>query len=245
MMHINEEALVDYLYEEGDAAERLKIAQHLQDCATCSVAVLELQAVRGILSDWTPPAAHLGFKIVQEPTKTSWWRPGMTAASLRSTGLQAAAAALIFAAGVAVSQLNVEYGDGAVTVRTRSAALPANAPVAAVPVATPARALSEAAPAPDFSANQTARPEPSSREISPAAIQELERRIEARIAQSEARQQRELALRLTQMGREVDTQRVADLMRVEQTFGQLENQTGAEIAQQRELMDYIVKTSGR
>ena len=68
MMHINdnEEALLDYLYEEGDPAERLKIARHLQDCATCSVAVLELQSVRGLLSEWTPPHAALGFKIVPE-----------------------------------------------------------------------------------------------------------------------------------------------------------------------------------
>ena len=65
-MHItdNQEALVDYLYEEGDPAERVKIAQHLQQCAPCSVAVLELQSVRGLLAEWTPPAASLGFQVV-------------------------------------------------------------------------------------------------------------------------------------------------------------------------------------
>src|SRR5262245_14783474 len=67
-MHIadNHEALLDYLYEEGDPTERMKIAQHLQQCASCSVAVLEFQRVRGLLSSWKPPAAELGFRIVQD-----------------------------------------------------------------------------------------------------------------------------------------------------------------------------------
>ena len=35
MNHIadNQDALLDYLYEEGDPAERLTIAKHLQECA--------------------------------------------------------------------------------------------------------------------------------------------------------------------------------------------------------------------
>ena len=68
MNHIadNQDALLDYLYEEGDPAERLTIAKHLQECAPCSVAVLEFQNVRGMLSDWTPPASQLGFRIVQD-----------------------------------------------------------------------------------------------------------------------------------------------------------------------------------
>src|SRR5262245_306130 len=68
MQHItdNHDALLDYLYEEGDPAERLKIAAHLQECAPCSIAVLEFQNVRGMLRDWTPPAAELGFRVVQD-----------------------------------------------------------------------------------------------------------------------------------------------------------------------------------
>ena len=31
MSHISEEALIDYLYDEGDAAERLKVARHLHE----------------------------------------------------------------------------------------------------------------------------------------------------------------------------------------------------------------------
>src|SRR5918996_4760260 len=109
MMHVadNHDALLDYLYEEGDPAERLKIAKHLQECAACSVAVLEFQNVRGMLRDWTPPAADLGFRIVQDRITTpapsrAFWAPATRSRALA----QAAAAVVLFAAGMAVSQLN-------------------------------------------------------------------------------------------------------------------------------------------
>ena len=87
-MHIadNHDALLDYLYEEGDPAERLKIAQHLQECAECSVAVLEFQNVRGMLRDWTPPQANLGFKIVQDTEQSPRARVDQGARGGRSWG---------------------------------------------------------------------------------------------------------------------------------------------------------------
>src|SRR3954471_6620494 len=113
-----QDALLNYLYEEGDAAERLKVARHLQDCAPCSVAVLEFQSVRGMLADWTPPPVKLGFRIVQDLNDASarrWWRP----AGRFPVGAQAAAAVVLFAAGMAVSQLHVRYADGALIVSTQ------------------------------------------------------------------------------------------------------------------------------
>ena len=59
-------------------------------------------------------------------------------------------------------------------------------------------------------------------------------RVRAMIDQSEQRQQRELALRLSQVTREVDTQHQADLLRIQQDFGQ----------QQDATMEYLVRTSG-
>jgi hypothetical protein len=54
------------------------------------------------------------------------------------------------------------------------------------------------------------------------------------IDQSEQRQQRELALRLSQLNSEVDAQHQADLLRIQQNFGQ----------QQEDVMNYLVRTSG-
>src|SRR5580765_326355 len=111
-MHItdNQEALLDYLYEEGDPAERVKIAQHLQQCAPCSVAVLELQSVRGLLAEWRPPAATLGFQVVQRDASPTVAPPVQMAPPVQKTSrnlfwAQAAAAVFLFAAGMAASQL--------------------------------------------------------------------------------------------------------------------------------------------
>ena len=247
MTHINEEALVDYLYDEGDPAERLKVARHLQDCAACSVAVLELQSVRGLLSEWKPPPMALGFKIVAADegapvASRQGWRIG----ARWPAWAQAAAGVFLFAAGVAFSQLHVEFGDGALTVRARSAPPVAMAPLAGditLPAA-PVSLVDTSAQSPDLNALQrTLQSDLAPHQGSPTGSEEVLRRVKAMIDQSEGRQQRELALRLSQLVQDFDTQRRADLLNVEQNFGQLEGQTGAEVAEQRELLNSLVKVS--
>jgi hypothetical protein len=240
MMHItdNEETLLDYLYDEGDPAERLRVARHLQECAPCSVAVLELQSVRGLLREWTPPATTLGFKVVQSDggapsvqdvsSASRGWRLGAG----WSTWAQAAAAVLLFVAGMAVSQLRFEYGNGALTVRSR-AAEPASVAEAAV-----AHGGTDILLPPTY----VSAPETSALPRS-ASADEMLRRVKALIDQSESRQQRELALRLSDVVHDFDTQRQADMQRVDQNFGQLEGQTGTEVARQRELLNSLVKVS--
>lgn len=238
MMHIadDQDALLDYLYEEGDPSERLRIARHLQDCAACSVAVLELQSVRGMLADWTPPPVKLGFRIVQD---APWWKP----AGRFPLWAQAAAAVFLFAAGMAVSQVDVRYGDGALTVRARSAAEPLST-ASTVPVTARQDNIAlapETSSNPDFSAlEQQLRNDLNGR----SDANDILRRVRAMIDQSEAKQQRQLAMRLTDVVRDFDTQRRADLMQVQQNFGQLEGQTGQELAHNRELFNYLVRTSG-
>src|SRR5688500_18701394 len=254
-MHIadNHDALLDYLYEEGDPAERLKIRQHLQECAACSVAVLEFQSVRGMLSDWTPPPAQLGFRVVQDggqsPRATveqgargGWWRGlGATTSnqSWRGWAPQIAAAVLLFVAGMAVSQVRIDYSDGALPVRTQSAepgstaagirnasiTLPSQAG-GAVPINNGAVDLDE------LERRILARLQSSN--ASANDIELLLQRVRAMIDQSEQRQQRELALRLSQASRELDTQREADMLRVQQELGQQHDAT----------MEYLVRTSG-
>jgi hypothetical protein len=73
----------------------------------------------------------------------------------------------------------------------------------------------------------------------------LLKRVQTLIDESEERQKQELALRLTQFGRDVELQRRADLVRIEQGFGRFEGRTVDEVARQRQLLDYLVRTSGR
>ena len=237
MTHIadNHEALLDYLYEEGDPAERLQIARHLQECAACSIAVLEFQSVRGMLSEWAPPASELGFRVVQDASpmapratvghgvRRDWWRAWNPVTSKGM--LQAAAAVMLFLSGVAFSQLDVRYEGGTVIVRPRFVA-PADTNVRSASITL----------APDPSSNTpVAGPDavgPSN--ATPVSSEDLIQRVRSMIDQSEQRQQRELALRLSQVTREVDTQHQADLLRIQQDFGQ----------QQEATMDYLVRTSG-
>ena len=242
MMHItdNQDALLDYLYEEGDAAQRLAVAQHLQECAACAVAVLEFQNVRGMLIDWTSPAADLGFRIVQEGERPDTiadkesrrgWAWGWPKATGRATPwLQAAAAAMVFAAGMAVSQLNVDYTNGRVVVSIGS---PAQENVRQASITLPAENM--VAPNRPLTLEEIDRLITDRLGANPSGTdrEELFQRVRAMIDQSEQRQQRELALRLSQVSREVDTQHQADLLKIQQDFGQ-----------QQEALEYIVRTSG-
>ena len=231
MMHIadDQDALLDYLYDEGDPAARLKIATHLQECASCSVAALELKTVRGMLTTWKPPAAQLGFRIVQDAVSPSasqgsrargGWSWGWGPTTRQRRWIQAAAAVLLFVAGMAASQLQVDYSDGALTVRTGPATPPAP---------TARTASIQLPPSPETA---VAVPEAVARQA-PESTEQLLQRVRAMITESETRQQRELALRLSQVAGEVDTQHQADLLRIQQSFGQ-----------QQEMMDYLVRTAG-
>jgi anti-sigma factor RsiW len=248
MSHIadNHDALLDYLYEEGDPTERLKIAKHLQECAACSVAVLEFQNVRGMLRYWTPPGSALGFRVVQDgafsptsvasPTpsaavnqgaRSGAWLAWLPSTSQRIPWRQAAAAVVLFVAGMAVSQVTVHYEEGRVVVSGRSAGPVVNARGSSITLA-PQTASGVTSPNPSV----TPQPVPTDRDQVDTEL--LLQRVRSMIDQSEQRQQRELALRLSQVTREVDTQHQADLLRIQQDFGH----------QQEATMDYLVRTSG-
>ena len=238
----NEDALLDYLYEEGDAAVRLNVARHLQECARCSVAVLELQSVRGLLGEWTPPMATLGLKMVpaddNAPRERSrGWR--QMGAGL-PTWAQAAAGVLLFLAGVGVSQLHVEYAPGTLTVRTGS--LAAVQPVEPVHLGRDVNLPPASPTLVSMEQSSPSGPSTPSAQSAPAADEVLQR-VKALIDQSESRQKHELALRLQDVMHDFDAQRRADMQRVDQNFGQLEGQTGVEVAQQRALLNSLVKVS--
>lgn len=65
------------------------------------------------------------------------------------------------------------------------------------------------------------------------------RRVRALIDESEKRQQRELALRLAQLSRDLEIQRAADLRRIERSVGEI-GLAGAEV---RQMMNYLRRVS--
>lgn len=236
MMHItdNEGALLDYLYEEGDPAERMEVARHLQACAQCSVALLELQSVRGMLGEWVPPAVAPGFTVVADVPAP------VPARALRPMWAQAVGAIMVFALGMAASQVRFEYAGGVLTVRSRTAAQVAAADRPIVHTGTDVLLPPTVVSTPGASSLSADRAGAST---NPALPEEMLRRVQALIDQSESRQRRELALRLSDVVHDFDAQRQADMQRVDQNFGQLEGQTGTEVARQRELLNSLVKVS--
>lgn len=68
-------------------------------------------------------------------------------------------------------------------------------------------------------------------------------RVQELLDASETRQQRNLALRITELARDFDLQRKSDLVTIQQGLGQLEGRTQAEAARTRELVNYIARVS--
>lgn len=181
--------------------------------------------------------------------------------------VRAAAIVLMAGGGMAAANLHVTISTGAVTLSTGWLAPPSAASGAAslplspavvppVPasVASPDTAAEaewraaltqlEASLRDELAAVRTSGPAPATDGARAGATGDVSlERVRALIAESEQRQQRELALRLTQFGRDVDQQRRTDLVRINQGFGQFEGRTGAEIARQRQMLDYIMRVS--
>ncbi len=241
--------LLAYLYDEAGPDDRQAIEDHLTACAACRRELRALRSVRSQLASWTPPEQELGFRIVRDGAARvarSWWR-----APAWGMGL-AAAAVVVLAAGAAVANLEVRYDDRGVTVRTGwRAPAAADMPVTAS-AATPWRADLQAlerrlrddlAPVPGGAPTLAA----SGRSVPGRVLDEatLLRRVSGLVSASEVRQQRELALRMADLVRDVDRQRRGDWVRIQQGFGRLEEVTGVGVAQQREMMNYLMRVSQR
>jgi len=230
-------ALMSYLYDECTPAERRTILAHAAICGACAQELAALGATREQLAAWTPPDAELGFNIVSDAPAsnvlrpTQWWKKPMPAWA------QAAAAALIFATGVTLGTLRGPLPSAA------------RAPQGSAPQASAVAATSAPVTRADLAAlEQRLRAEMSQvrATTSPASgdARVLER-VRAMIDDSEQRQRRELALRTTEMVRDFDAQRSDDLVRIERTLGQMDGTTGAEVVQQRQMLNYLMRVSQR
>jgi hypothetical protein len=243
----DKELLVGYVYDDIIDMDRARFERHLRECAACRAEVAEMRRVRDDLAAWDAPQPAIGFRLVQDrkPSWRTWWTPAL--------GL-AAAAVLLLAVASAIAQVEVSYGANGLTVRTgwgrpqvvvrdaqpevtRAAAQPTNASVDAAALAAMDRRLAQL----EASMRSTVRP--ASMNDAHAADSQIMRRVGDLVAQSETRQQQELALRIAQLARDVDAQRVADLMRIQQGQGRIEAMTTAEAAAHRDLASYILTSS--
>jgi anti-sigma factor RsiW len=250
-------ALVSYLYDECDPAERSAIEAHIALCAACAAEVAALGSARLHLASWAPPDADLGFQIVRPHPSTdargalsevegqapgprpqkvftgpwAWFRQPMPAWA------QAVAACLIFGAGLSLGVIR-----GTTPTDSPTPDIPAAATTESTVTATDLAALERRMRVEIASLRATPV---SATGASPQFVNsaQLMAEVRALIDESEQRQQRELALRTLQLFRDFDSQRKIDLAAIERNFGQIEGLTGAEVREQREMLNYLMRVS--
>ena len=270
-MKCDREQLISYLYDDVSADDRVAFERHLRDCAECRDELAALRGLRATLSTWTPPQPELAFEIVDTrppartrtltPTRTptppltparwrAWWTP--------AAGV-AAAAILVLAAASAIAHVEFRYGTDGFSIRTGWNTSPATMAAASN---VPSPAASDEAKKLEASYADVARriqtleaaarnSAASSSPVRPVAQFTPNRTSDAEVlahvrdllAQSESRQQRELAIRIAQVMRDMDAQRTADLSRIQQGLGRIDAMTTADAAAHRELANYVISST--
>ncbi len=238
--------LIAYLYGEVDAAMRDRVDAHLATCERCAADVTALGDVRAELGLWVPPDAELGFAITRrsEPQSATVLRPARWWSTVPAWA-QAAAALLVIAAGAGIANLQVSSSSEGFSVTTgwMKPALSEQSARTAREVRVEGQDEWRAAL---VNLEQQLRNEIRStheqntmRASAPAADEATIRRVQQLIAASEERQQRELALRLTQFTVDMNMQRRADLMRIRDGLGRLDEQN----LRQRQMLNNVMRVS--
>jgi hypothetical protein len=256
-----DEALVSYLYDELDGAQRSAFDTHLVLCARCRSELEQLSGVRTQLSEWEAPAvvgressvnnlpSSVGSPQSAAVRRQTWWREIPAWA-------QVAAAVLCLGVGAGLANLNVRYDHDGLSIQTGWLKQDRVAPNATTGVAqdfSPARPNASAPWRADLAAlEQQLRTEWQSANTAPAGVTlarstrpsmsdaELLKRVRALVDESERRQNRELALRVGEMARDVHTQRQADLRKIDQSLEYVLSNTGLAVAKQQQTLNYLV-----
>jgi anti-sigma factor RsiW len=254
-----EQAIVAYVYGDIDSGELVRFDAHLPTCAQCRTEVSALTGVREEIGRWAPPepASLLSNRQPPAASRRSWWRDVPAWA-------QVAAAALFLGVGAGLANIDVRHDASGWRIRSGW-----SKPVDAVASAPGASAVQAAEPAPtraeltalearlraeigrtnstrvSNAANVATVANPANPEnLGNPGNPELIRRVQALIDESERRQQRELALRVGEVLRDVNGQRQADLVQIERSLGAIQSNTGVEMMRQRETINNIlVRTS--
>lgn len=239
------DTLLILLYgEEGTPAERAALQGHVDRCPQCAELLASLDSARGALGAWHAPRLPLGFAFVRQERSTF--------RSVLLGGGLAAAAALVMAAAASLAQLDVTVDGNGFRMRTgtsRSTVGAQAAEAASVPASSTAqgnwvgtasvgeppwrqdmdllatqiradvsRLIQESPRAALAAAPLPAAPAPTMTDA------ELLARVQELIDKSEIRQQSNLALRVTELGRQFELQRQGDIVQVEQALQRLEQQ---------------------
>jgi hypothetical protein len=247
------ELLVGYLYEEIEPSERRAFETHMLSCADCRAELKGLRATRTRLQAWAPPRPELAFQVVRgRAAAPRGWR------SLAPAWGLAAAAVLVLAAASAIANVEVRYGTDGLVVRTGwSRPAVASAAAAPAPAVAPAVVRQSADDAADLRKQLQAvslRVEELESELAsrpplaavhasaqqPASA-DLMRQVRQLVSESENRQERELALRISQVLRDVEGARRVDLDRMQRGLAEVQGVADTTILRQREMENHFLR----
>lgn len=248
------EALIAYLYEEVDTRERVRVAAHVAACAACARELEALGATRQHLAAWAPPDIALGFQIVrpmtlaEAPPPATVFRPARWWSQPLPAWGQAAAAVVIFGAGLAIGTSREPDAPRPVPANVVGAPVSAAMTAAAPPAATAdvaelAREVARlradlAALASSPAATAVSGQGPA---VSEAAVLA---RVRAMIADSEAGLRTDMTLQTTQMARDIELQRRQDLDRFDKRVLEVNTQAGQAFRQTQQDLQGIAKAVG-
>jgi len=252
-----DQALVTFVYDDGEPhaiSDRAAFEAHLVTCEVCQDEIEALRGVRAQLGRWAPPEPTFAITVSPrpsasnpQPSRTSrWWREIPAWA-------QVAAALLFLGVSAGLANLDVRYDQQGLSIRT-GWSQPRDARVAA-PAVDARRSSADAPWKADLTAlEQQLRADMRLSRAAPATAQvqavsahasdaEIVRRMRALVDDSEKRQQRELALRLAELLRDVNVQRQADLAKVNRALGAVENNLGVEVLKTRQQVNLMYRAS--
>ena len=259
-----EDALIACLYDDGtDGPERALFEAHLFTCAICREELAALRGVRSQLARWAPPEPAIGtirnpphaLGTPQSASAMPWWRQVPAWA-------QVAAALLFLGVSAAIANLDVRYDASGLNVRTGWMQTRAAAPIDGAPAGGGTAALTSTDAATPWRAElaaleqqlrtemrsvrtAAAQPPAAMRAAAPMSDADLVKRVRALVDESEQRQQRERALRVAEVVRDVATQRQADLVKIDRTLGVVQNNLGVEVLRDRQRLDILYRASQR
>ena len=248
-----DETIVGFLYDELDAGQRRDFNAHLLTCTVCRDEVAGLRAVRTQLARWEPPALASLQSPVPGTSRPAWWQAVPAWA-------QVAAALLFLGVSAGIANLDVRYDQNGLNITTGwmkpappklATAQPSEGGTKLVTdqsTAAPWRAdLSalEQQLRTELRASQASSPAAPAVRAASSSDAETLRRVRVLLDESEKRQQRELALRIAEVVRDVDTQRKADLRNIDHTLGLVRNDLGVEVMKQRQSLNLLYRASQR
>jgi hypothetical protein len=245
----DKDLLVGYLYDDMAPGERRTMDAHLVTCEDCRTELTGLRGTRATLTTWAPPTPELAFPFVRPAPAPL---PRVRAWTVSPAWGLAAAAVLVLSVATAVANVEVKYGADGFSFRTgaaRSAVAPVTAPASSIQTVS---ASGEADLRRELSllsqrlhtieSAEGTRPILASVHTgnAPAGPGDL-RVVRQLIADSESRQEQELARRITQVLRDVEGARRIDFDRTQRALNAVQGVVDNTMIRQMQTESHVLR----